>query len=191
MISNYLAGFSDNIATAFPIGTSKVFIRVWNVWSRVLQLPAKVFVPTTDRVQPLAHTCTETTTTTTTTTTKDLNNFQNGQISYWSVGTSSLSNNQVSHVEIHLVTVCCVNSNVNTYFLHFEILILNTFYLLCQISSLFTYIHTTRYKIYYIKLNLLFEMMRRFVNNTHWVKIVQTSDHIHMNLCNVSNKFII
>ena len=118
-----------------------------------------------------------------------LNNFQNGQISYWSVGTSSLSNNQVSPVEIHLVTVCCVNSNVNTYFLHFEILILNTFYLLCQISSLFTYIHTTRYKIYYIKLNLLFEKMRRFVNNTHWVKIVQTSDHIHMNLCNVSNKF--
>lgn len=55
----YLAGFSDNIATAFPMGTPNMFTREWNASRRVLQLPAKVFVPAIDRVWPLGETCTE------------------------------------------------------------------------------------------------------------------------------------
>lgn len=58
MVFKYLAGFSDNIIIAFPIGTPKMFTSEWNVSSRVLQLPAKVFVPIIDRVQPLGDTCT-------------------------------------------------------------------------------------------------------------------------------------
>ena len=55
---NYLAGFSDNIATALPMETPKMFTRERNVSSRVQQLPAKVFVPIIDMVRPLGDTCT-------------------------------------------------------------------------------------------------------------------------------------
>ena len=58
LFSFYLAGFSDNMATAFPMGTSNMFTSERKVSSRVLQLPAKVFVPIIDMVRPLGETCT-------------------------------------------------------------------------------------------------------------------------------------
>ena len=55
----YLAGFSDNIATASPKGTLNMWIREWKAPRRVPQLPAKVFVLAIDRVRPLGETWTE------------------------------------------------------------------------------------------------------------------------------------